>query len=144
MVMMNQEDLRDNGQMKLDASDDQIVCDDDIDKDLKGGESATSAGRSDEEMNELEFSKSQLSPKKMNSSNVTGQPFKPLDIQTISIDSDKLDGLSKTANVEEIQLSQRAKEQRTQKNSEFDSEIMSIIGSINSRAQLIRKKILPK
>lgn len=39
--------------MKLDASDDQIVCDDDIENDLKGGESATSAGRSDDEVTDI-------------------------------------------------------------------------------------------
>ena len=40
------------------------------------------------------------------------------------------------ANIEEIQNSQRMNES----NPEFDSEIMSIIGSINSRAQELRSK----
>lgn len=75
--------------MKLDASDDQIVCDDDIENDLKGGESATSAGRSEEEITDM-FQKEQLSPKKLNSQTLPTQNMKPLDIQTISIDSDKL------------------------------------------------------
>ena len=65
--------------MKLDASDDQIVCDDDIENDLKGGESATSAGRSEEEITDM-FQKEQLSPKKLNSQTLPTQNMKPLDI----------------------------------------------------------------
>ena len=70
MVIMDSSDgLAKSNQMKLDASDDNIVCDDDIINDLKGGESATSAGRSDEGNGAAldGFTKEQLSPKKMNS-----------------------------------------------------------------------------
>jgi hypothetical protein len=70
MVIMDSSDgLAKSNQMKLDASDDNIVCDDDIINDLKGGESATSAGRSDEGNGAAldGFAKEQLSPKKMNS-----------------------------------------------------------------------------
>jgi len=74
MVLMDSSDgLRKQNQMKLDASDDNIVCDDDIDKDLKGGESATSAGRSEEEIEgSALFNKDALSPKKINSQTVPG------------------------------------------------------------------------
>lgn len=57
------------------------------------------------------------------------------DIQTIQIDRLEIGDIPlRAANVEEIQNSYRKREQ-------FDSEIMSIIGSINSRAAQIRSKI---
>ena len=49
-----------------------------------------------------------------------------------------IEEVSKKANVQE--LSQRTR-QLEKKNQQFDSELMSIIGSINSRAKLIRNRI---
>ena len=59
-----------------------------------------------------------------------------LDIQTIAIDEDKLEELSRKA----PELSNRTKAHE-QKKQHFDSELMSIIGSINSRAKAIRNRM---
>ena len=55
----------------------------------------------------------------------------PINIEhTISIDSSGLDDISKKANIQDIIEQNKAREIEKE---EFDSEIMSIIGSINSR-----------
>lgn len=59
-----------------------------------------------------------------------------LDIQTINIDSENLDGLSRKA----PELSNRTKNYE-KKQQHFDTELMSIIGSINSRAKQIRSRM---
>ena len=62
---------------------------------------------------------------------MAGSEIVPMNLEhTISIDSNGLDDLSKKANIEEIIEQNRVKEIEKE---EFDSEIMSIIGSINSR-----------
>ena len=64
-----------------------------------------------------------------------------LDQQAISIDQKGLDDLSKKASFEEMQLSSRSwSKQKERPKVEFDSEIMSIIGSINSKAKEIKDK----
>ena len=64
-----------------------------------------------------------------------------LDQQAISIDQKGLDDLSKKASFEEMQLSSRSwSKQKERPKVEFDSEIMSIIGSINSKAKQIKDK----
>ena len=62
---------------------------------------------------------------------VAGSESQPLNLEhTISIDSNGLDDLSKKANIQDIIEQNKVKEIEKE---EFDSEIMSIIGSINSR-----------
>ena len=56
-----------------------------------------------------------------------------LDLDTIRIEQQDLHEISKS--------SREFQEQRKSKNNEFNSEIMSIIGSINSRAKELKTKI---
>lgn len=60
-----------------------------------------------------------------------------LDEHVISIDSNNLDDMSKKADVEAIEENTKVRDAEA---AEFDSEIMSIIGSINSRASMLKNK----
>ena len=61
---------------------------------------------------------------------------KTLDLETIRIDQRDLLEISKS--------NRESQEQRQTKNSEFNTEIMSIIGSINSRANMLKTKFSMK
>ena len=60
-----------------------------------------------------------------------------LEDHVISIDSNNLDDMSKKADIDAIESNNKAKDLEA---AEFDSEIMSIIGSINSRASMLKNK----
>ena len=60
-----------------------------------------------------------------------------LEEHLISIDSNNLDDLSKKADIEAILENTKARDAEAD---QFDSEIMSIIGSINSRASMLKNK----
>jgi len=60
-----------------------------------------------------------------------------LEEHVISIDSNNLDDISKTADIEAILENTKVRDAEA---AEFDSEIMSIIGSINSRASMLKNK----
>lgn len=60
-----------------------------------------------------------------------------LDEHVISIDSNNLDDMSKKADIEAIEENTKVRDAEA---AEFDSEIMSIIGSINSRASMLKNK----
>lgn len=60
-----------------------------------------------------------------------------LDEHIISIDSNNLDDLSKKANIDAIMENNKVRDAEA---AEFDSEIMSIIGSINSKASMLKNK----
>ena len=60
-----------------------------------------------------------------------------LEEHIISIDSNNLDDLSKKADIDAIEENNKVRDAEA---AEFDSEIMSIIGSINSRASMLKNK----
>ena len=60
-----------------------------------------------------------------------------LEEHLISIDSNNLDDLSKKADIEAILENNKVRDAEAD---QFDSEIMSIIGSINSRASMLKNK----